>query len=297
MAIGAVQGSGDVSPAAGSVVTVQGVVVGDFEGASPALRGFYLQDTGDGNPATPDGIFVFNGSNDSVAVGQLLRVAGTVAEFQGQTQLSPSAVVVCGGGTVAPADMFLPFSSAKGAERYEGMLVRLPQLLSVTEHLQLGRFGQVVLSVDGCQAQPTHVVAPGAAALALNAANPLGRIILDDAVQSQNPDPILFGRGGQPLAAANNLRGSDTATGIIGVMTCTWAGNAASGKAWRVRPVGALGGIVPAFQPANARPVGTPLAKTVAALAQLDAAVVGLVEVEYDGDGASSAQQALVDAR
>ena len=35
--------------------TTRGVVVGDYEGPSPALRGFYLQDpTGDGDPATSD---------------------------------------------------------------------------------------------------------------------------------------------------------------------------------------------------------------------------------------------------
>ncbi len=35
---------------------------------SPALRGFYLQDAaGDGDPATSDGIFVFNGNNNSVS--------------------------------------------------------------------------------------------------------------------------------------------------------------------------------------------------------------------------------------
>jgi len=45
-------------------------VVGDYEGAAPALRGFYLQDpAGDGNPSTSDGIFVFNANNNSVALG------------------------------------------------------------------------------------------------------------------------------------------------------------------------------------------------------------------------------------
>ena len=44
--------------------TTRGVVVGDYEGPSPALRGFFLQDPkGDGDPATSDGIFVFEGSN------------------------------------------------------------------------------------------------------------------------------------------------------------------------------------------------------------------------------------------
>lgn len=355
--ISQVQGSGDVSPLAGSTVTVQGVVVGDFEGASPALRGFSLQSlVGDGNPATSEGLFVFNANNDTVVVGQVVRVTGAVAEFQGQTQItpaSPAAIVACGTGSLDPTDVLLPFPDAAFAERYEGMLVRLPQTLSVTEHFQLGRFGQVVLSVNGRQQQPTNVVAPGPAAVAMEAANQLGRIILDDALQSQNPDPIVFGRGGQPLAAGNTLRGGDTTSGVVGVMTFTWAGNAASGNAWRVRPIGALGGGVPLFQASNPRPLGPPLplaplrvtgfnvlnffnnvtgctggvsgamtdcrgagsdtsagaqaaqfaqeyprqlAKTVAALARMDAAVAGLVEIENDGYGANSAQQALVDA-
>src|SRR3954451_9432150 len=65
-AIPAVQGAGDTAAITGTV-TVRGVVVGDFEGASPALRGFYLQDpAGDGDPATSDGIFVFDGGANLV---------------------------------------------------------------------------------------------------------------------------------------------------------------------------------------------------------------------------------------
>jgi predicted extracellular nuclease len=138
------------------------------------------------------------------------------------------------------------------------MLVRLPQTLYVTEHFQLGRFGQVTLSSGARLSQPTNIAAPGAAALAVQAANDRNRIILDDAQNSQNPDPIVFGRGGAPLSAANTLRGGDSAAGIVGVLTYTWAGNAASGNAWRVRPIGALGGGVPAFQPANPRPAAAP---------------------------------------
>jgi hypothetical protein len=106
--------------------------------------------------------------------------------------------------------------------------------------------------------QPTDVVEPGAAANALQSANALNRLILDDALNSQNPDPILFARGGLPLSASNTLRGGDHVTGLIGVMTFTWAGNSASGNAYRVRPVGALGGGVPAFVAANARPAQAP---------------------------------------
>ena len=55
-----IQGSGLSTPIPGNVTT-KGVVVGDFEGTA-AASGFYIQDlTGDGDPATSDGIFVFTG--------------------------------------------------------------------------------------------------------------------------------------------------------------------------------------------------------------------------------------------
>ena len=253
-----IQGSGLATPLPATVaITTKGVVVGDYEGATPALRGFFLQDpTGDDNPATSDGVFVFNANNDNVKVGDIVRVTGRPEEFQDQTQLgSVTGVLVCASGaTVNPVDVSLPVSSPTFLERYEGMLVRFPQTLYVTEHFQLGRFGQVVMSSGKRLYQPTSLVAPGAAAQAMQAQNDLNRIIVDDAANDQNPDPILFGRGGNPLTAGNTLRGGDAATGITGVLTYTWAGNSASGNAYRVRPVGSLGGTIPSFTAVNARP-------------------------------------------
>jgi len=260
--IPAIQGSGSAAAITGTVTT-QGVVVGDYEypgsGATAnSLRGFYLQaPVGDGDAATSDAIFVFNGNNNSVSLGDLVRVTGTAGEFQDQTQVSATSILGCGTGTVAPVDVTFPRATATDLEPYEGMLVALPQTMYVTEHFQLGRFGQVVLSANGRLAQPTNVVAPGAPAQALQADNNLNRIILDDASQAQNPDPIVFARNGQPLSASNTLRGGDTATGIVGVMSYTWAGNAASGNAFRVRPINALGGSV-SFVAANERPASPP---------------------------------------
>ncbi len=249
-----IQGSGMSAAITGNVAT-KGVVIGDYEGASPALRGFYIQDvSGDGNAATSDGIFVFNANNNNVNLGDLVRVAGTAAEFQDQTQISASSITKCGTGSITPVNVTLPFPDLNYAERFEGMLVKFPQTLYVTEHFQLGRFGQVVLSSSARLQQPTNVVAPGAPALAMQAQNDLNRIIVDDELNNQNPDPIRFGRGGNPLSASNTLRGGDTVTNLVGVMTYTWSGNAASGNAYRVRPVNAMGGGVPNFVAANPRP-------------------------------------------
>jgi len=338
-----IQGSGATSPFVGTTVTTRGVVVGDYEGPSPTLRGFYIQDmTGDADASTSDAVFVFNGSNNSVNLGDVVVVTGAVAEFQGQTQVSATAVNACGTATLAPVDVTLPLPSADFLERYEGMLVRLPQTLVVTEHFQLGRFGQVVVSSGARLRQPTDVVAPGAAAAALQAANDLNQLIIDDGLNNQNPDPIVFGRGGQPLSAANTLRAGDTAQNTVGVMTYTWAGSSASGNAYRVRPLGALGGVV-RFDAANPRPVAAPATtgslrvasmnllnffntfvgctngvggaasddncrgadnatefgrqwpKTLDAILGTGADVVGVIEVENDGYGPTSALQFLVD--
>ncbi len=256
--IGSVQGAMETSPVNGQTVTVRGTVVGDHEGASPALRGFYLQDTGDGTSLTSDGIFVFTGGANLVSLGDVVEVTGAVSEFQGQTQITTNAggVSPCGtSGSVNPANVTLPVSSPEVLERYEGMLIRVNQTLTVTEHFQLGRFGQVVVSSGDRLRQPTSDIraTDTAAVAAAQAANNRNRLIIDDSLQSQNPDPIVWARGGQPLSASNTLRGGDTVTNPVGVLTYTWGGNAASGNAYRLRPLGALGGSA-VFDEANPRP-------------------------------------------
>ncbi|MER7251718.1 ExeM/NucH family extracellular endonuclease [Kribbella sp. NPDC000426] len=260
--IGSVQGTTDISPVAGATVTIRGTVVADYEGASPALRGFYLQDAGDNNASTSDGIFVFDNGSNLVANGDTVQVTGPVSEFQGQTQVTAAATGVeeCGtSGTVTPTDVTLPRASATDLEPYEGMLVRFHQTLTVTEHFQLGRFGQVVVSSGGRLRQPTADIraTDQAAVQAAQNANNLNQLIIDDATQAQNPDPIVFGRGGQPLSAANTLRGGDTVTDPVGVLTYTWAGNAASGNAYRLRPIGSLSGTA-VFNAVNERPTAPP---------------------------------------
>ena len=146
--------------------------------------------------------------------------------------------------------MTLPFAALDSLEAVEGMLVTIPQTLYVTEFFQLGRFGEVLVSSGDRLPQPTANVAPGAPAQAMQAANDLNQLIIDDTLNNQNADPIVYGGNGAPLTAANPLRGGDTITGATGVMTFTWAGNSASGNAYRLRPA-----TVPiAFQTANPRP-------------------------------------------
>jgi predicted extracellular nuclease len=262
--ISQVQGSGSATPCAGEAVAVEGVVVGDYEGAAPALRGFYVQSldaSADADAATSEGVFVFNANNNSVELGDHVRVTGVATEFQDQTQIAgttavPLVVDVLGDGSVTPAVVELPVPTASHLERFEGMVVSIPQDLYVTEHFQLGRFGEVLMSGGGRLDQPTSIVEPGPAAQALQAANDLNQLLVDDTLQNQNADPILFGRGGEPLSASNTLRGGDTLTGATGVLTYTWGGNASSPNAYRLRPVDATETFD--FEAVNERPTAAP---------------------------------------
>lgn len=224
------QGNGATTPFPGAVVTTRGVVIADYEGPTPALRGFYLQDaTGDGDPSTSDGIFVFNGNNNNVNVGDVVNVRGVLGEFSGQTQISAQRIAVCGAGVVSPTHLELPFPSTN-LEQYEGMLVFFPQTLYVTEHYNLGRYGEVSLSAYGRLYQPTHRVTPGAAALALQDENRRNRILLDDARTPQNLDPIY---PAPTLTAANTLRLGDMVVGLTGVLGEGFG-------AYRIQPVGQI---------------------------------------------------------
>ncbi len=274
--IGTIQGPGATTPISGTVVTTQGVVVGDYEGAAPALGGFYLQsELGDADPLTSEGLFIDNGTAISVTVGQRVRVTGTASEFQSQTRLTAvSELLGCDTGAILPTDLALPFSSSTFFERYEGMLVRFSQALYVTESYQLGRFGQLTLAGARLRA-PTDAVQPGSAAQAYATANTRNQIVLDDGENGQNPDPILFGRGGAPLSAVNTVRAGDRVEGVIGVLTYGWAGVQSSPYAWRVRPVGALDAVLPIFTADNPRPTAP------ARAAGAEVRVVGMNVLNY----------------
>lgn len=342
--IPAVQGPGAASPLVGRTVTVEGVVTGDFEGPGLAPPGFTLQDpTGDGDPRTSDALFVTAIDGDRVSLGDLVRVTGVVAEVDEETRLVDTRdVVVCARALrVTPATLTLPLAAPDALEAHEGMLVRFAQVLTVTEHFQLGRFGQVTVS-NGRLWQPTQRHAPGPEAQALAAANARNRLLVDDGSDVQNPDPIVFGSGRAPLAATGTLRAGDQVTDLTGVLTYSRGGQANAPATWRLQARRTLAGEGPTFVAQNTRRAtpaevggtlrvsafnvlnyfntfgrnactrgdgGPPVDcrgaasaeefarqadKIVAALVALDAHIVGLMEIENDGYGPSSAIADLV---
>lgn len=316
-----IQGTGLVSTYDGQSVTTQGVVVGDFQ-LSNELNGFFIQDAfGDGNAATSDGILVYAPSSTDVQVGDFVEISGTVDEYYDMTEITNvSNISIIGSGNIAPTAVNLPFANANTLEQFEGMLVELPQSLTVSEHYNLGRYGQVTLS-DGRLWQPTQVATPGAAANAVQAQNDLNRIVLDDGISTQNPDPIAY--PGIGLTASNTLRNGDTVSGVTGVLDYAYGD-------YRVQPTqnpnfvasnprtsapSSVGGSlkVASFNVLNyfngdGNGGGFPTSrgadtdeefqrqrdKIIDGILDLDADVIGLMELENDGYGSNSAIQDLV---
>ncbi|MFL6209062.1 MAG: Calx-beta domain-containing protein [Pyrinomonadaceae bacterium] len=145
-----IQGSGTASPLATQSVTTSGIVTGIKAGSS---GGFFIQDpTGDGNPNTSDGVFVFTGSSVPAAavVGNNVQVSGTVQEFvfssdpnsppiteiSGTVTVSvlstgnplPTPHTLTAAETTAPSGTTNPLDSL---EEFEGMRVTVPSLTVV----------------------------------------------------------------------------------------------------------------------------------------------------------------------
>lgn len=242
-----IQGSNPASSMVGATnVVIEGIVVGDYQGTGQ-LGGFYVQEEDldvDTNPATSEGIFVFN-TSFPVNVGDKVRLRGTVAEFPSSgaslTQLTNiTALSPCGSGSVTPATVMLPVTNISDLERYEGMLINIPQELTVTDNFTLGRFGEVGLSVNGRLFNPTSITMPGAAANAQQNLNDRSRILLDDGNGQQNIDPTLYPSPG--LSASNTLRLGYTLDSLTGVLDQRFG-------LYRVQPVGAI-----SFTADNPRP-------------------------------------------
>ncbi|WP_166427432.1 ExeM/NucH family extracellular endonuclease [Nonomuraea mesophila] len=295
--ISQVQGEGDATPLAGRTVRVEGVVTGDFQ-RTDQLDGFFLQDPRpDADPRTSEGLFAYAGEAvKDVRPGDRVLVTGRATEFNGWTELSPvTAVDVCGTGRVAARPYRLP---SGGLEPVENMLLTFPQPLTVTEHYNLGRYGEVTLSSQGRLYQPTDRRGVDPAAGARRS------LLVDDGSTRENPATL------PPI-----VRAGDVTSGLTGVLgygfgayrlqpTKPVAYRSANPRPRRPSPVG--GNVkVASFNTLNwfttpgSRGAGDAeeqrrqLAKLVAALKGLDADAVALMEVENNG---RTALQALVDA-
>ncbi len=320
-AIGAVQGTADAAAMAGKTVTIQGTVVGDFQ--SGGFNGYFLQDAGDDNPATSDGIFVYDSSKLSgdVAAGDVVRLTGKVSDFKGMTQLTPSVKAVECGTAELPAATVIDFPNT-GFEAYEGMLVTFASPLTVLEVYNFGRYGEIAVGPE-LQFQPTALhAADSEEAAALYEANRTNRVTIDDGRSAQNPTPALNPATLQPLTMETLFSVGDEISGMAGVLDYRF-------DLWRIQPTQAgtmtdalpreerpeVGGdlqvasanVLNYFttltsEDPDARGAKTPEeferqeAKIVAELNALDAGIVGLNEIENNGTAVEALVSALNEA-
>lgn len=255
--ISAIQGAGDTSSMVGQTVTVEAIVVGDFQNgdgdAARNLNGFFLQEEAgdwDADGLTSEGIFVFRGGTD-VQIGDRVQVTGTVGEYFGQTQLTATAVTVIEAGAVADIDTMAQTVSLPAAgtslsqdgdvqpdlEAFESMLVRVEETLTITEQFNLDRFNEIKLVAGDRPAQFTQDNSPDAAGYQAHLQDVGSRTITyDDGLNVQNAAiGNLDGFAGYDTASAPRM--GDTVTGLTGVLDYQWAGNSGSGSTWRVRAV------------------------------------------------------------
>ncbi len=216
-----IQGSG-LSAAITGTVTTNGVVVGDFQNNSSVdngnLNGFYIQDlTGDSDPLTSDGIFIYSGSTD-VLLGDQVSVTGSVSEYNGLTEINAAKIVVCSQDeTVAPTTLSLPVSNVDALESYEGMLVTFPQELIISEYFNYDRYGEIVLTSTR-HMTPTALYEPGSSEAAAAAQEfLLDKITLDDGRTAENPDPAIHPNG-NVFDLTNLFRGGDIVQNLTGVL-------------------------------------------------------------------------------
>jgi len=358
VAISDVQGTGRASPLVGNTVTIQGVVTGDYQNgdadAGRNLQGFFVQMvTGDGNPLTSDGIFVYQADailGTNVNVGDIVRVTGSVVEAFGATQVSVSnsttgiSVVTAAAYTPAQVisqfalDVNLPSVGTVVAgtkvipdlEFAEGMLIRIPQTVTISEAFNADRFGEVRVAAGGQVTQFTQANLPSQAGYQAYL-NDLGSrsLLIDDGLNVQNPNPITFLGSSVTTATAPQI--GDSLTGLVGnlgydfdeyrlqpanspTIIDSQPRTAAPGRAdGDIKIVGtnllnyfttldtgssATTGPGNAFEPRganNAAEFARQTQKLYTALTALDADLIIVNELENNGFGAGSAIRTLVD--
>lgn len=264
-----------------------------------------------------------------VAIGDEVRVYATVKESFGRTQLESisSIVILSSNHELIPVVLPMPSVAAlESREALEGMLIKLAVPLYVSENYNLARYGEVLLAADSFLVNPTNYIdlnddpAEGntfsgtsnlAAVKSHSKLDSLRSILLDDASDNQNPavipfiDPINYTlRSGS--AFQFNAGILDYAFGVFRIQPLEYSIDyserpelpvfetsnivAASMNVLNYFNGDGLGGGFPTSRGAtNSNELQRQTDKIYAALYTMNADVVGLMEMENDGNSSSSA--------
>jgi len=320
-----IQGSGLISPYIDSIREVEAVVTAVFQG-SGYIGGYFVQEEdtdADGDPLTSEGLRIFDTAN-TPAIGDLVRIRGSVTEFRELTELNNiTGFSVCGTGVALPTAtlLSLPVSNVEDFEAYEGMAVTFPQALVIAEYFNFDRFNEIVLTSER-HLTPTAEFEPGPDAIEAAANFLLDKITLDDGRSIQNADPAIHPNGGD-FDLTNLFRGGDTVANVTGVLDYSFglyriqptqgadyvavnlrtAEPELTGGKFKVASFNVLnyfngdglGGGFPTSRGAdNLDEFTRQRDKIIAAMVTIDADVFGVMEIENDGYNSNSAIQDLV---
>lgn len=312
IAIGKVQGTGERSPLVGQEVVVEGVVITAF---GSGLGGWFLQDTGDGDAATSDALFVAAG--EAPTAGQRVRVRGTVVELNAgngtRTGLQPTSVTPLGKGKVRSVAIAAPPADW---ERYENMRVRIAAPLTVAGTHRADKYGELMVNFGERLRTPSDAVTPGDAARALAAENARRMLRLDDGSEAEQPAALWYlPKTGLPRTGGrlSKVEGVVDQRGGYRLQLTTKP----AFKRMTPPPAPKVGGDlrIASFNlenffngdghgggfptPRGARnpaELDTQRARLVATIRALNPDIAALMEVENDGFGAESAIATLIDA-
>ena len=318
--ISGIQGSESSSAEVGNSVIIEAIVTGTRAG------GFFVQEEAsdyDADDATSEGLFI-EGSVD-VETGNLVRLYGEVEENYGMTTLvmdSDVAALDCGAvDAVAAVELSMPYEI--DLETVEGMVVSVTDA-TVTSTNNLWRFGEIVVS-DAIKRQPSDVAAPlSDAYTAAEEAGETSLLTIEDNSSSQYPDALNYF---PTFSYANAIRIGDSvsAAGPLNYSFGTYRINPSDiievTSTREANPVVTEGNLsIATFNVLNyfngevdengdvtfdydqnrgasdAVAFALQQGRIVEAIVNLNADVVGLMEIENDGFGEDSAIQSLVDA-
>ncbi len=150
MTIPAIQGTADVNAQNGNVVATQGIVTAKIE------RGFYIQSSTEAY----SGLYVYTVDHvGDVELGDMVVVRGTMAEFNGLTEMGDVTDVIV---RSSDNDLFAPIEIELGSasEQYESMLVKVTgthngTMLSTAWQLENNANDTIYIGADCFEFTPT----------------------------------------------------------------------------------------------------------------------------------------------
>ncbi|MBN6149084.1 ExeM/NucH family extracellular endonuclease [Xanthomonas sp. AmX2] len=302
----------------GRTATLEGVVTANF---AASQGGFFVQDGGDGDAATPDAIFVADAQAAALQPGDRVRVRGTLSARDAGAPAGSRNVIEAESTQRLAQRQALPLQvlTAPPADwrALQGMRVRIDAPLTVTTTDALAKSGELGVAFGGRLWQPSEVAAPGsaeqAAVVADNARRAL-RLATPGAPAAAAPAYLAGAQAPNVGTALQGVEGIvEVAAGVPRLYLTEALRLPAAARPAPPQVAGTLR--VAAFNLENlfngdGRGGGFPtprgarspaelqaqLAKLVATIRPLQADVAALMELENDGYGAESAVATLVAA-